>query len=163
MRILELFNDKKPLFVCRPLLNVEAITEWAAEQNFASTMAKDMHVTVAFSKQLVDWRHFTPQRNRLLIRGGTRKILRLGDKGAVVLAFQSKVLAQRWREFCDGGASWEHEGYQAHITITYNGDDLDLESIQPFTGDLVLGPEHFNVPDDHWVDHLEETDIDAMA
>lgn len=155
MILRELF-DRRTLFVDRPLLNSDVIKAWAAEQGFDSTLDDEMHVTVAFSKQPVAWDRFSPQRNRLTVRGGERVVQQLGDKGAVVLMFPSKTLQGRWQEFCDGGASWDWDSYQPHITISYNGKELDLDGIKPYRGDLVFGPERFHPVDDDWNDKIQE-------
>ena len=44
------------LYVSRPVLNAPQIIAWAKAQGFATTLPpEDMHVTVAFSKEPVDW------------------------------------------------------------------------------------------------------------
>jgi hypothetical protein len=141
-------QDKQTLYVCRPVLNSTALHRWAASQGFASALA-DLHVTVAYSHTPVAWQQFVPQHNRLTLRGGTRSLKCLGDEGAIVLAFSSQLLRQRWSEFCDGGASWDYESYQPHVTISYKSD-VDLGSIEPYQDALVFGPEKFGKLDDDW-------------
>ena len=155
-------NDKQTLYVCRPLLNSAAIRRWAASQGFASALAADdLHVTVAYSKAPVAWNQFVPQHNRLTLRGGTRSIKRLGDEGAIVLAFVSKQLLYRWTEFCEGGASWDHDGYHPHLTISYESD-VDPGSIEPYQGELVFGPEKFTKVKDDWNARLVHEDPLAL-
>lgn len=162
MILSELFREARSLYVSRPLVNGDAIRSWAATQGFASTV-DDMHVTIAFSKQPVEWDKFSPQRNKLTIHGGERRIEALGDKGAVVLRFAARRLQQRWQEFCDGGASWDFPRYQAHVTVTYQGTNLDLANIEPYTGDLMFGPEKFAVVDEDWNDKLIERPTSQIA
>lgn len=157
MRLLELLG--KPLFVSRPLLNTQAINRWAAEQGFTSTLGDDAHVTIAFSKQPVEWRQFAPQDNQLTIRGGQRHVQRLGDEGATVLRFASAALQQRWQAFCDGGASWDYDDYRPHLTISYNGHHLDLSQVTPYAGELIFGPERFKVVDEDWASKIAEVDV----
>ncbi|CAN0594097.1 unnamed protein product, partial [Laminaria digitata] len=46
----------RTLYVRRDVLNADEIISWAKEQGFKTTLpADDMHVTVAFSRDRVDW------------------------------------------------------------------------------------------------------------
>jgi hypothetical protein len=158
MILSELFRAKRTLYVFRPLLNHQEIDTWAAGQGFTSTV-HDMHVTIAFSKQPVEWDKFTPQRNRLTIHGGERHVEALGDKGAVVLSFPAGRLQRRWQEFCDGGASWDFPAYHCHVTVTYQGKQVDLSQVEPYQGDLIFGPEKFAVVDEDWNDKIVERPV----
>ena len=131
-----------------------------AHKVLVRTLADDLHVTIAYSKQPVDWQQFTPQENHLTVRGGSRCVQHLGDKGAMVLSFPTKTLHRRWHEFCSGGASWEHDGYHPHVTISFNAD-VDLATIEPYAGDLVFGPEQFDVPDEDWSAQVDESPLRA--
>jgi hypothetical protein len=98
MLLIEIFQQNSPLFVSRPLVNVSDIAQWAATQGFTSTLADDMHVTIAFSKQPLNWGQFTPQKNNLIVHD-TYGLKRLGDKGAIVLSFlpaASDAHLRRW-------------------------------------------------------------------
>jgi hypothetical protein len=142
---------KKTLYVHRPLLNSDELIAWAKSQGFGKTLtADDMHVTLAYSRAEVDWDKIKPNDVGFNVVGGKRSVSPLGDKGAVVLHFQSKVLADRWKEFCDAGASWDYEGYKSHVTITYDGKNLDMSSITPYSGRLVFGGEVFAPLDEDW-------------
>jgi hypothetical protein len=44
------------------------------------------------------------------------------------------------------GASHDFDEYQPHVTITYEGSDLDLSKVEPYRGELVFGPEIFRRP-----------------
>jgi len=79
----------------------------------------------------------------LRIRDGARTVERLGDQGAVVLKFDAPVLVSRWVRFREAGASWDYPAYSPHVTITYKAGDMDLSNVEPFTGDILLGPEDF--------------------
>ena len=82
---------------------------------------------------------------------------RLGDKGAVVLTLTDDIqLISRHTDFRKQGASHDFPNYQPHITITYNGNNVDINSIKPFTGDIYLGPEHFSQVKDDWSSNIKE-------
>ena len=154
----------RTLYVQRKLLNAAEFIAWAKAQGFETTTpADDLHVTVAFSRQPVDWMKAGEAWNndkdgKLTVNpGGARIVEPLGDKGAVVLLFNSSELS--WRHEAikrDAGASWDFPEYQPHVTITYSGGDLDLSKVEPYRGKLVFGPELFSEVDDDWSSKLTE-------
>jgi len=150
------FAAGKTLYVNRPLLNADKLIEWAKAQGFPTTMpAEDMHVTIAYSKTPLEW----PSPSNvatMMVRGGKRSVTPLGDGGAVVLKFASPDLAERWAALKDAGASWDWEGYQPHVTVTWDAAGVDLSKVQPFTGDLLFGPEEFKEIDEGWKDRMVE-------
>jgi hypothetical protein len=134
-------GDKKTLFIKRAVVNGADIVDWAKSQGFATTLpSDDMHVTVAFSKNKVDWGHLGDSFDRLRLTGGERSLQRF-DGGATVLRFESGDLARRWEELCDKGASWDYDEYHPHVTISYKADDVDLSKVKPYDGPIMLGPE----------------------
>lgn len=159
-------NDAAPrtLYVQRKLLNAEEFIRWAKGQGFETTTpADELHVTIAFSRQPVDWMRvgeaWSGDKNGELVvkPGGARLVEPLGDKGAVVLLFNSSELSWRHEEIKRAGASFDFEGYQPHVTITYaKPADLDLSKVEPFRGELRFGPEIFSEVDDGWEQRLTE-------
>lgn len=141
-------DGRKTLYVNRPLLNGDELRAWAASQGFESALpAGEMHVTIAFSKEPVDWSAFEPGAEDLTVEGGEREVhqfpARLTANGATVLLFDAPALKGRWQEFQDGGATWDFPEYRSHITITYAAAPEDLDGIEPYDGPLVFGPEKF--------------------
>ena len=143
---------RKPLYVCRKVLNATELLDWAREQGFTTTLpADDLHVTIAYSREPVDW--FAAGESSVDTRvpaGGPRAVQVFGS--AVVLQFTSAELSFRWVDFQAAGASWDHEGYSPHCTLTYDAGDLDLSTVQPYRGEIHLGPELFGVLDTEWKD-----------
>ncbi|WP_426163073.1 anti-CBASS protein Acb1 family protein [Sandarakinorhabdus sp. DWP1-3-1] len=159
-------NDAAPrsLYVHRQLQNAAELIAWAKAQGFDTTVpAFEMHVTIAYSRAPVDWlamgnaSEFGNADGKLVIpEGGARIVEPLGDKGAVVLLFNSWELSWRHGSLREKGASWDFPEYQPHVTITYAGSDVDLSAIEPYRGKLVFGPEIFAEVDDTWSDRLTE-------
>lgn len=146
----------KTLYVKRPVLNGAEIRAWAQQAGFPSSIPpEEMHVTVAFSKAALDWTPLAPQADQVVVSGGERGVMPLGDKGAVVLRLESQALAARWAEFRAAGASWDFESYKPHVTLTYAGG-VDAAAIEAFAGDIVLGAEVFAEVNDNWVAGLKE-------
>ena len=146
-------NKNDPLYVHRPLLNHEDVTKWAEQEGIPNiTNGKDMHVIIAFSKFPVKWNTFTPRTGNYFNEADQgRSITKFGDKNEIiVLKFTSHILEKRWKEFKTGGCSWDFPGYIPHISISYDGLDIDLTNIKPFAGKLLFGPEIFEDLDLNW-------------
>jgi hypothetical protein len=153
-------TDARPrtLYVRRDVLNAGDIVRWAKGQGFVDTLpADDMHVTIAFSRTAVDWMKVEPtwsgdEGGTLTIKpGGARLVERLGE--ATVLLFNASELSWRHESIKRAGASWDFPEYQPHVMITYD-PPADLESIEPYRGEIKLGPEVFEEVDEDWSKRL---------
>src|SRR5574343_905814 len=101
MNIYELYNEKKTLYVSRPVINTDDILAWAKEQGFPSSLASDdLHVTIAYSRRLVLWGNLSPDNTTITNTNGPRIITKLGATGkALVLIFEDDALSKRWKMF----------------------------------------------------------------
>jgi hypothetical protein len=160
-----LLTDAAPrsLYVSRKLLNGDAFIKWAKGQGFKTTVpANELHVTILFSRTPVDWMKMGAGWDQdadgkvKIAPGGARLVEKLGDKGAVVLLFASSPLSWRHEEMVRNGASHDFDEYQPHVTITYEGSDVDLSKVEPYRGELVFGPEIFAEVVDDWEQSLTE-------
>lgn len=164
-------DQPRTLYVKRPVKNGEDIVAWAKLSGFDKTLPpEDMHVTLAFSRAMIPWPE--PKGGTITLPGGTagfgRSVEPLGDKGAMVLRFDSDLLAQRWQELRDLGASWDWPGFKPHISISYNAADVDTDMVIPYTGPIILGPEVFAEVDEDWTSRITEknmavTEADIIA
>jgi hypothetical protein len=149
-------QDSAPrtLYVRRDVLNAAEIIEWAKSQGIAGVVpASEMHVTVTYSRMPVDWMvmgdDYGPgdaDGGRVVVQpGGPRMLARFGrDNDYVVLMFNNWNLRWRHDTMVEKGASWDWPEYQPHVTIAMGADaDLDLDSVEPYRGQIVLGPEIF--------------------
>lgn len=145
------------LYVCRRVTNAGAIVAWAKSQGFKTTIdPDDMHVTIAYSKEELDWPPARKSHIELSPTQAGREVKRLGDKGAVVLCFNSKILTRRWHVLCGYGASWDYKEYTPHITISYRVPaSFDLSKVKPYAGAIILGSEEFSEVDED-VKHVEK-------
>jgi cation transport regulator ChaB len=155
----------RTLYVSRSVVNAQDIISWAKEQGFKTVLKpKDLHVTIAYSSTPVDWMKvstdggYSANSNGgvTINAGGARLVEPLGDEGAVVLLFTSDALTYRHNQILGAGASWDFQGYQPHITITWDAIGVDLKKVEPYTGEIVLGPEIFAEVDNNWADNLTE-------
>lgn len=143
----------KTLYVARPVLNGEEIVAWAKSQGFAKTLEPhDLHVTICYSREPMDWLSLKADDGTLTIPASSdRVVMPLGDQGAVVLKFSDSRLLARWQTFRDHGASWDYDGVLLpHVSITYQGSDLDLTGIEPYRGPIVLGGEVWKTVKTNW-------------
>lgn len=146
-------TDSAPrtLYVRRDVLNAAEIIAWAKEQGFKTTLpATDLHVTVTYSRQPVDW--FKMGEAWLsevkIAAGGPRQMEQFGQ--ARVLLIASSELSWRHAAMVELGASWDHPEYRPHITISYDPDSPDLATVTPYAGEIVLGPEIFEEVKEDW-------------
>ena len=140
----EIKNAKAPLYVWRPVINADQILDWAKSQGFKSTLkAEDLHVTICHSRAGVESKDISKASGTLIVsQSSGRYITPLGDKGAVVLMFNSALLETRWLELIDKhGASWDYDSYHPHITISFDAAGVDLAKVRPYDGPIVLGAE----------------------
>lgn len=128
---------KKTLYVNRPVTNAKEILKWAKDQGITDLIkADELHVTVAFSKTKVSWDKFTPDSNGVDLALENAKVEKLGD--AIVIKFANKDLKKGWQKYIDGGASWDYETYQPHISVSYTADQ-DISKVGSFSGKVSLG------------------------
>lgn len=105
----------------------------------------DLHVTIAYSTQPVDWfavgESWSPKLE--ISAGGPRQMEAFGDDGKYkALLITASELRWRHAEIVERGASWDWPEYQPHISIQIGGD-IDLSEVEPYQGKIILGPEVF--------------------
>lgn len=78
-----------------------------------------------------------------ILETGKRSIKRLGaGDAAVVLGITSPALQARWQEALDAGAEWDHDGFNPHVTLSWDKDHQnDISAIEPYQSDIILGRE----------------------
>ncbi|MRX33210.1 phage portal protein [Aminobacter sp. MDW-2] len=142
-------NDAEPrtLYVRRDVVNAAEIKAWAEGQGITD-IVPDLHVTIVYSRTPIDWIkagnafEWGPERDgsMLIPKGGPRVVEPLGNMTAVLM-FASSQLCWRHEEIVRAGASHDFEDYQPHISLTKA--PVDLNTIEPYRGRIVLGPEVF--------------------
>jgi phage-related protein (TIGR01555 family) len=148
----------RTLYVSRKVKNADEIIAWAKSQGFKTTLAADdLHVTIAFSRTAIDWMQIgEPWDSEMTVAAGGPRLMEKFSGGAVVLQFKSRELEWRHEAIREAGASWDWPEYQPHITITYDPDGVDLATVEPYQGEIVLGPEIFVEVDDDWKSGVSE-------
>lgn len=136
--------EARPLYVRRQVTNATDIIKWARSVGLKNIVhAKDMHVTIVYSRAAVDWMALGegfdgPQ---VVIRaGGPRSVSVFGSEQPVtVLEFASWSLSGRHGDARRAGASHDWGDYVPHITIATGAQTVT----EPYRGEIVLGPEIF--------------------
>jgi hypothetical protein len=114
----KLLTDAAPrsLYVQRKLLNAADLIKWAKGQGFETTLpAGDLHVTVCYSREPLDWMKvddsgswYEDDKGRLRVKPGGARVVEqfAGDKVATVLLFSSSPI------------SWRHEAFMGPVPAT---------------------------------------------
>jgi hypothetical protein len=143
-------DDPTSLYVSRGVVNAQEIIDWAKGQGFAAVLhPDDMHVTVALSKQPIIWPE--AKDDQIIVPSSSNRSVVKFDGGAIVLSFESPELTQRWKDIINLGASWDHDGYHPHITLSYEAGGIDLPSIIPFGGKILLSGERLAEVNEDWI------------
>lgn len=136
-------HDRRPMYVSRKVLNGKDIHDWAVAQGFTNvTPPEKMHVTVAYSRAPVHHESVGPDAGTVMADPVGLGIL--GDDDASVLHIDHPHLQTRFQHMLGLGASWDHEGgkhYKPHVTVSYKRQTVDHAKVQPYTGEIHLGPE----------------------
>lgn len=133
----------RPMYVRRDVVNRAEISKWARGQGL--TPVDDMHVTIVYSKEPVDWMKMGEswQAKLELPPGGPRVMELFGpESDTLVLSISSSELKYRHERMIEMGASSDYPEYQPHITIMKDFAG-DMAAIEPYRGKIVFGAEIF--------------------
>lgn len=154
-------SDAAPrsLYVSRKVLNAAEILKHYDDQGIEFLVnAGDMHVTVTYSRTPVDWMRMGESWSGELVvsAGGARLMEVFGpNKDTAVLSFASSELVWRHDAMIEAGASWDWPEYQPHISVSYEFDG-DIKAIEPWRGEIRLGPEIFEEINEDWKSKVSE-------
>lgn len=132
----------EPIYIFREVdaFHRAALSDYARKIGLQNLVV-DMHVTLAYSREPVEWDApaFQMDPRPLIVSGGTRA-LRKFDGGAIVLELESRALTQRWSQFIMAGASWDYPDYRPHVTLAYD-DAFNVEGVYGYPADIMFGGE----------------------
>lgn len=145
---------KKTLYVYRRLLNAEALASWAYDAGILNIIpAKDMHVTVCFSRTAIQWPSEKMSESLTIVPFDRE--LAFFDNDATVLKIKSPSLEMRHKQFRNMGASSDFPTYQPHVTIAYGSQNKDVLS-HAYTGHLHFGGEIFKEVNPKWLSQVSK-------
>lgn len=152
----------RSLYVSRAVLNGEEILAHYRDQGMVHLMPADqLHVTVLYSRQPVDWATMPPmygtasESPELTVPSSGQRV-HDSFGGAQVLRFRDHVIEWRHEDLVMFGASHDFPEYSPHVTLSYAEDNPDIESVLPWTGPIVLGPEQWEEIDEDWRESITE-------
>jgi phage-related protein (TIGR01555 family) len=142
----------RTLYIRRDVLNWKDVQKHYKAQGVANLIGAEMHVTVCYSKTPVDWLKVGEdsygfssgdEQGRLNIKAGGPRVNEQFGK-FLVLAFANSDLSWRHRSILErSGASWDHDDYTPHISISKDPGAIDPLTMPAYTGQIVFGPEVF--------------------
>jgi cation transport regulator ChaB len=115
-------------YVSMRVKNADQLREWFEGQGVKMMPSSELHTTISYSRT-----PFAFQPSSHVIEIHPLKILgvqSLGAEGAIVMKLQSDELQARFNACMSAGATYDYEEYIPHITLTYDGIGLDLNSLQ---------------------------------
>lgn len=128
---------EKGTYVSRKVKNPETLYNFFKDQGVNVIPMNELHCTIAYSKKEflldVDNNEITIKPEQL-----KSKLEPLGNEGAVVLKFESDEMVERFNHCIEKGATYDYPKYIPHISISYDGKDLDLNSIKVPNFDIIL-------------------------
>ena len=132
----------EPIYVYRPVTYMASLMLNQYAMNIGlKNIVFDMHVTLAYSRDAVNWDlpAFQMDPTLLTISRGSRSLTKF-DGGAVVLEVASRAMSDRWAQFVLAGASWDYPDYRPHITLAYD-ESFNPEVARGLTADIQFDAE----------------------
>jgi phage-related protein (TIGR01555 family) len=160
--------NARPLRIYREVINADAVKAWAVEQGLTIDDGM-LRVVLVESKLPVDWMKMgtddwnqDADGNITIPRGGPRVVDLCPDR-ALALVFASNRLKYRHQDLVRSGAAHEYYSEPQVVPNPYPEDkpqfepriilikdasklEIDAETLKPYTGAIVLGPEIFEDP-----------------
>lgn len=142
---------KQSLYIHRPLTNALDLHKWAQDAGIPNLVPpEEMHATIMYSKN--ETPGMNPEADQVTATGGKRSIEKLGDKGAVVLKFESPVLQDQHQTAKTAGAAHSFAGFIPHVTLSYDAGAVDLAKLTPPAIALEFGPEVHAPVNEDWAE-----------
>jgi hypothetical protein len=159
------FDETTPrsLYVRRDVLNGDEILAHFAEQGVDVSVVdpEELHVTILYSRQPVDWIKMgeamsygpvnysradeeSDEEYDMCVRAGGPRVMEAygTPPDTLVMCFASSALTWRHQDMVYRGASHDYDDYNPHLSIA-PWDGTDPREIEPWTGEIELGPEIF--------------------
>lgn len=152
-----LLTDARPmtLYVSRAVTNFADIRAWFEDQGVAVTVPDASgHVTVAYSRQPIDWLtvgadDWGSTNPGLTVQAGGPRLMDVFN-GTLVQIFGSSQLSYRHEAILRAGATWDHPDFNPHFSLNYDFGSGSVDGIKPWLGPIELGMERFEEVNDDW-------------
>jgi hypothetical protein len=123
---------------------VKALEAYQYDNNIPNALsADDFHSTVMFSRNYIP--EFKVLEGPLDWQGTFRKFTSFpsDDTQALVLIYDCWELEERFDKIMDEyDATWDHDDFHPHITLSYDLEDLDIKSLPKYEGPIIIVEEY---------------------
>lgn len=109
------------------------------------TQSNDFHVTVLYSRTPISYRAEGKLEKPIKVKVIGYDIFKSqSGKNCIVLKLAAEELVKRHEKLMkETGASYDHDEYKPHVTLTYDAGDVDLDSLPSVEGmELTLDGEY---------------------
>lgn len=153
MRLYEMTDDKGSYAaVTFDPTTTEALKAYQYDNNIPNPLSPDeFHSTVMFSRKYIPT--FAPLGAIKEWDGNFTKfdIFPSEEENALVLKYDCHELSERFDEIVKKyGATWDHDQFDPHITLSYNIGDLDISQLPKYDGPIIIINEYNNDLDLGW-------------
>ena len=153
-------EDKVGTYVSIKVKNSSELYDWFSAQDIDVVPEDELHCTISSSRKEFD--HTANEEEVIITPEQLIGIEPLGDEGAIVLKFENSEIKKRFNQCMDEGATYDYDTYVPHISITYNGKDLDLSKIKLPDFDIILHNETVEPLDLNWEDKVTDKITDKV-
>lgn len=129
-------DSKKGTYVSVKIKNAKKLVDWFSSQGVKTIIPEQLHSTISYSRS--EFKREPSESEIVVPSFSLREIAPLGDEGAIVLKYDSEKMQNRFNECIKAGATYDYDEYIPHITISYNGKDLNLNNLKIPDFDIVL-------------------------
>lgn len=132
----------------------EALKAYQYDNNIPNPLSPDeFHSTVMFSKKYIPTFVTLGQIDNWDGRFTKWDIFPSEEENALVLKYDCWQLSERFDKIMsEYDATWEHETFIPHITLSYNVGDLDIKKLPKYDGPIIIIEEFNDDLDLGWAD-----------
>ena len=142
-------------YVSLKVKNNSEFYNWFKKQGINVEDKENLHCTLSYSRK--EFIHKENKEEVIVSPNKIKSIEPLGNDGAIVLKFESDEMQKRFNQCMSEGATYDYDEYIPHITITYDGKDLNLKDIEKPNFDIVLHNEKTEPLNLDWKEKLSTT------
>jgi len=137
--------------------DAQKLEQFAIDNNVPNpNPASKMHVTLLFSKTpIANYEPHGPLKQAIMAQAKEATIFGDDDERVLVLVLKCPQLVKRHKFLMDKHkeATWDHEDYIPHVTLSYDCGDFDPESLDIDSLDVLsLVEEYGDDIDPNWTD-----------
>ena len=146
-----------PLWLSRPLLNVDEVYSWLRDAGVKKAIPPEqLHLTLATVREDVEWQDLDLESDEIVIEAGEKPV-QIFAWTIKALTFSHPDLITRHAELLSIYPAIDHPSFRPHLSL-YKGGRMPKTV---YTGALVFGPERareFNPDNSQGIKHIKIAD-----